>query len=285
MDGVASVPTGRCIYSDINRGFGGSNERRAHNGLTPRLCPSRPGAPLAWPYLPASWAASALGWCKAHATRLPAPDDHRSSLQRKAYGPRGSTEGTALCEQGRANMLSGVSRVARAAAPPSAYRYAAPGRHGAQAQPGGAVDGTPCGTEGERRFQGWSEDGARLLYTGVDNGARLLYICGDTCRHADTAAGVRGHVTHPDHDRTDCLSVAEEATMIDLAAYVLEPLWQDGACLLSRGQPAPAGRRVPPVPRQRGAGVPGWSPRSWSWPRSGTTPPRPASSGSSTNTP
>ena len=36
MDGVASVPTGRCISSDINRGFGGSNERRAHNGLTPR---------------------------------------------------------------------------------------------------------------------------------------------------------------------------------------------------------------------------------------------------------
>ena len=24
--------------------------------------------------------------------------------------------------------------------------------------------------------------------------------------------------------------------MIDLAAYVLEPLWQEGACLLSRGQ-------------------------------------------------
>ena len=34
--------------------------------------------------------------------------------------------------------------------------------------------------------------------------------------------------------------------MIDLAAYVLEPLWQDGACLLSRGQPR--GRRAGLVP-------------------------------------
>jgi len=34
------------------------------------------------------------GWfCKAHATCLPTPDDHRSSLQRKAHGPRGSVEG------------------------------------------------------------------------------------------------------------------------------------------------------------------------------------------------
>src|SRR4030095_7280401 len=102
-----------------------------------------------------------------------------------------------------------------------------PGRHGGQAQPGGAVDRTPCGTEGESRFQGWSEDGTRLLSTGVDNGARLLYICGDTCRHADTVAGARGYVTPPDHARTDRLSVVEEATMIDLAAYVLEPLWQE----------------------------------------------------------
>ena len=96
---------------------------------------------------------------------------------------------------------------------------------------------TQCGTDGDSRFQGLSEEGERLLYTGVDNGDPLLYICGDTCRHADTADGVRGHVTHPDHDRTDRLSVAEEAAMIDLAAYVLEPLWQEGAYLLSRGQP------------------------------------------------
>ena len=58
----------------------------------------------------------------------------------------------------------------------------------------------------------------------------------DTDRHADTADGARGHVTHPDQDPTDRLSGAEEAAMIDLAAYMLEPLHQDGACLLYRGQ-------------------------------------------------
>src|SRR5262245_11727596 len=51
-----------------------------------------------------------------------------------------------------------------------------------------------------------------------------------------TLRGARGHVTHPDHDPPGRLSVAEEAAMIDLAAYVLEPLHQEGACLLSRGQ-------------------------------------------------
>src|SRR5262245_23967022 len=45
------------------------------------------------------------------------------------------------------------------------------------------------------------------------------------------------HVTHPDPEITDRLSVAEEAAMIDLGTYVLEPLHQEGACLLSRGQP------------------------------------------------
>src|SRR5262245_36702475 len=72
--------------------------------------------------------------------------------------------------------------------------------------------------------------------TCVDNGARLLYICVDTCRHAATAEGARGHVPHPDHDPPARLSGAEEAAMIDLAAYGLEPLHQEGACLLSRGQ-------------------------------------------------
>src|SRR5215467_7350981 len=62
------------------------------------------------------------------------------------------------------------------------------------------------------------------------------YICVDPCRHAAPAEGARGHVTPPDHDPPDRLSVAEEAAMIDLAAYVLEPLHQEGACLLSRGQ-------------------------------------------------
>src|SRR5215831_3473298 len=37
--------------------------------------------------------AVAMESCKAHATCLPTPDDHRSSLQRKAHGPRGSVEG------------------------------------------------------------------------------------------------------------------------------------------------------------------------------------------------
>src|SRR6266581_136953 len=72
--------------------------------------------------------------------------------------------------------------------------------------------------------------------------------CCQTTAHASstymlTRAGMptqqtvaRGHVTHPDHDPTDRLSVAEEAAMINLAAYVLEPLHQEGACLLSRGQ-------------------------------------------------
>jgi hypothetical protein len=34
--------------------------------------------------------------------------------------------------------------------------------------------------------------------------------------------------------------------MIDLAAYVLEPLWQEGACILYRGQPR--GRRAGMIP-------------------------------------
>src|SRR5215467_9321059 len=123
--------------------------------------------------------------------------------------------GPAPCERGRADRLSDVSRLARAAAPHSAYRYAALGRQ-------------------------------RLLSTCIDNGARILYICVDTCRHADPADGARGHVTHPDHDPPDRLSGAEEAAMIDLAAYVLEPLHQDGACLLSRGQLR--GRRAGMVP-------------------------------------
>src|SRR6266436_8496346 len=77
---------------------------------------------------------------------------------------------------------------------------------------------------------------ATCLSTCVDNGERILYICVDTCRHADPADGARGHVTPPDLDPPDRLAVAEEAAMIDLAAYVLEPLHQEGACILSRGQ-------------------------------------------------
>src|SRR5262249_4363180 len=45
------------------------------------------------------------------------------------------------------------------------------------------------------------------------------------------------HVTHPDPDPPGRLSVAEEAAMIDLATYVLEPLHQEGGCLLARCQP------------------------------------------------
>src|SRR5262245_398092 len=51
-----------------------------------------------------------------------------------------------------------------------------------------------------------------------------------------TLRGARGHVTHPDPDPPDRLSAAEEAAMIDLAAYELEPLPHEGACRLSRGQ-------------------------------------------------
>src|SRR5215475_6037473 len=41
----------------------------------------------------ASLDAVAMESCKAHATCLPTPDEHCSSLQRKAHGPRGSVEG------------------------------------------------------------------------------------------------------------------------------------------------------------------------------------------------
>ena len=54
------------------------------------------------------------------------------------------------------------------------------------------MDRAHCGTDGDRRFQGWAEDGARLLSPGVDNSARLLYICMDTCLHADPAESARG---------------------------------------------------------------------------------------------
>src|SRR5215470_17662331 len=118
----------------------------------------------------------------------------------------------------------------------------APCRHGRARQAphragGAAVDKARCGTDGDRRFQGWSEDGARLLSPGVDNSARLLYIYVDPGRHAATAEGARGHGRHPDPEITDRLFVAEEAAMIDLATYVLEPLHQEGAYLLARGQP------------------------------------------------
>jgi len=132
-----------------------------------------------------------------------------------------------------------ASLLACAAPPHSAYRDGVPGRHGGRAQLGGAavrrlVQGSKrrekgVFTDGASRFQVWSEDGARLLSTCVDNGARLLYICVDTCRQAATAEGARGHVTPPAQAPSARLSVAEEAAMIDFAAYVLEPLHQDGA--------------------------------------------------------
>ena len=43
--------------------------------------------------------AVAVGFCKAHTTRLPTPADHRNALKRKADWPRGSAEG-----QPRAHM-------------------------------------------------------------------------------------------------------------------------------------------------------------------------------------
>jgi hypothetical protein len=56
--------------------------------------------------------------------------------------------------------------------------------------------------------------------------------------------------------------------MIDLATYVLEPLHHEGACACTAASPRRTPRRI--------------SPRCLSWPRSGPTPPRPASSGSRT---
>src|SRR5262249_17908195 len=101
-------------------------------------------------------------------------------LTRQGLAATRQCGGLAPCQQGRAERRSGVSRLARAAAPHSASRYAAPRRH-------------------------------LLLATCVDNGARILYICVDTCRHADPADGARGHVTPPDHAPPDHLSAAEEA--------------------------------------------------------------------------
>src|SRR5262245_24528522 len=126
-------------------------------------------------------------------------------MHRKAHGPRGSVEG-----RPRVNVavLIGCQVSAGWHAPRRlTARIVMPPRDGNASAP-------PC----------------------VDNGARSLYICADTCRHADPADGTRGHVTPPDHDPPDRLSVAEEAAMIDLAAYGLEPLHQDSVCLLSRGQ-------------------------------------------------
>jgi len=76
--------------------------------------------------------------------------------------------GPAPCAHGRADRLSDGSRLARAAAPHSAYRHDVQGgRHSDQAQVGSAEGGG-------RQEKG--EDGARLLSTCVDNGARILYI-------------------------------------------------------------------------------------------------------------
>src|SRR5262245_20040503 len=99
------------------------------------------------------------------------------------------------------------------------------------------MDRAHCGTDGDRRVQGWSEEGARLFSPGIDNSARLLYICVDPCRHAATAEGARGHGIHPDPEITGRLSVAEEAAMIDLAAYARAPLYQEAAAVLDPGHP------------------------------------------------
>ena len=100
----------------------------------------------------------------------PRPDTHMSAAcQRMHHGltarPAGGS--VAPCRHGRARQ--------------------APHRAG-----GAAVDRAHCGTDGDRRFQGWSEDGARFLSPGVDNSARLLYICVDPCRYAATADRARG---------------------------------------------------------------------------------------------
>src|SRR6266568_9460271 len=85
-----------------------------------------------------------MGSCKAHATRLPAPDDHRSSLHRKAHGPRGSVEG-----RPRVNVAVLIGCQVSAG-------WHAPRRLTA-------------------RIVMPPRDGERLLSTCVDNGARILY--------------------------------------------------------------------------------------------------------------
>src|SRR5439155_15538563 len=107
--------------------------------------------------------ASHLRWRAPALTQLPwvlqdtchvPPHPRRSPQLIAERGPWATRQcgGQTSCERGRADRLSGVSRLARAAVPHSAYRYAAPGRQ--------------C-----------------LLSTCVDNGARIPYICIDTCRH------------------------------------------------------------------------------------------------------
>jgi len=85
-----------------------ADQRCAPCGLTPHLCPrclgmTPPDGRTCRRRVQRGWA-SHLWWrvptltpllrwfCKAHATCLPTPDNHRSSLHTKAHGPRGSVE-------------------------------------------------------------------------------------------------------------------------------------------------------------------------------------------------
>src|SRR5262249_25082448 len=96
---------------------------------------------------------------------------------------------------------------------------------------------------------------------------------------AATAEGARDHGIHPAPEITDRLSVVEEAAMIDLATYVLEPLHQEGACLLSRGQLQ--GQRAGMVPSLLVVAPVGDHPT----PATRPPPPGRASSGWNTNPP
>ncbi len=86
-----------------------ADQRHTPCGLTPHLCPrclgmTPPDGRTCRRSVRRGWARHLRwrvptltplpGWfCKAHATCLPTPDDHRSSLHRKAHGLRGSVEG------------------------------------------------------------------------------------------------------------------------------------------------------------------------------------------------
>src|SRR5215471_14138696 len=93
-----------------------------------RLCPRRLVATSPdWPCLPSLRSARLagppavacsltqlpMGFCKAHATCLPTPDNHRSSLNRKAHGPRGSMEGRPRANHRRADGLPVASLLTR----------------------------------------------------------------------------------------------------------------------------------------------------------------------------
>src|SRR5215831_7389852 len=149
------------------------------------------------------------------------PHPRRSPQLTAEKGPWATRQcgGPAPCERGRADRLSGVSRLARAAAPHSAYRDDVPERHGDQAQLGSAavrrlVEGgklsivkseqwwmgpnaAPIVIAASRYYQRTANASAPPVLTTAH--ASFTYVW-TRAGNADTAEGARGHVTHPDPD-------------------------------------------------------------------------------------